>query len=265
MGKPCLATSAADRPAWLQGVTRAAPIVMGYIPIGFAYGVLAKQAGLSLFNTLAMSVLVYAGSAQLIATGLFAAAAPPLSIIITTFVVNLRHLLFSAALSPYLKRWRKPELAAFAYELTDESFAVHSATFAQGIPPKTEVLALNATAQLSWVAGSLLGALVGGLIADVRPLALDYTLPAMFIALLVIQIHDRIEVMIAMLSGLLAVGLTLWGVGRWSVIVATVAGATLGVVLESWIGRSSESLERPQATAAPGPSVEGDPSTERAG
>lgn len=237
---------------------------MGYIPIGFAYGVLAKQAGLSLFSTVAMSVLVYAGSAQLIATGLFAAAASPLSIIITTFVVNLRHLLFSAALSPYLKQWGKPELAAFAYELTDESFAVHSATFPEGVPPKAEILALNATAQVAWVAGTLLGAVVGGLIADVKPLALDYTLPAMFIALLVIQIHDRIEIVIAVLSGLLAVGLMLWGIGRWSVILATVVGATLGVVVESWIGRSpraSDALVTKLANSSP---VERDCSTERA-
>lgn len=223
--------SVAARPAWLRGVVRALPIAAGYVPIGFAYGVLARQGGLSLFNAVAMSVIVYAGSAQLIAVGLFAAAAPAISIIVTTFVVNLRHLLFSAALSPYLKDWRKGELAAFAYELTDESFALHSAQFPVEVPPKTEVIALNATAQVSWVAGTLCGALVGGLFADVKPLALDYTLPAMFVALLVMQIRARLEVVVAIFSGLLAVGLTLLGLGHWSVILATVAGATLGLLL----------------------------------
>ncbi|MBN1248723.1 MAG: AzlC family ABC transporter permease [Anaerolineae bacterium] len=221
------------KPAWVRGIARAMPIVMGYIPIGFAYGVLAQQAGLSLFNTLAMSALVYAGSSQLIAAGLFAAAAPALSIVATTFVVNLRHMLFSAALSPYLRGWRKWELAVFAYELTDESFALHSVRFAGGIPSKIEVGALNLTAQLSWLFGSWLGAVVGGRITDVKPLALDYTLPAMFIALLVMQIKRRLEVAIAVLTGVLAVMLTLWGVGQWSIILATVAGATVGAVLES--------------------------------
>ena len=75
--------------SWLRGVVLAAPIVMGYIPIGFAYGVLAQQAGLSTRNTVLMSLLVYAGSAQLIALGLFAAGLPALSIILTTFVVNV--------------------------------------------------------------------------------------------------------------------------------------------------------------------------------
>jgi len=213
-----------------RGITRALPLVMGYVPIGFAYGVLAKQAGLSVFNAVAMSVLVYAGSAQLIGLGLFAAAAPPLSIVAMTFVVNLRHMLFSAAMSPYLKRWRKSELAIFAYELTDETFAIHSVGFPDGVPSKAEVIAVNVTAQLSWLCGSWLGAVVGGLIKDVRPLALDYTLPAMFIALLVMQIKVRVEIIVATLTGVLAVVLTLMGLGRWSVILATLTGATLGVI-----------------------------------
>ena len=103
--------------------------MLGYVPVGFAYGVLARKAGISGINTVLMSLLVYAGSAQLIAVGLFAASTSALSIIITTFVVNLRHLLMASAIAPYLKRWRKYELAAFAYELTDETFAVHSAQF----------------------------------------------------------------------------------------------------------------------------------------
>ena len=219
--------------AWLHGVTLAAPIVMGYIPIGFAYGVLAQQAGLSTRNTLLMSLIVYAGSSQLIAVGLFAAGTPALSVILTTFVVNLRHMLMSAALAPYLKSWRKTELATFAYELTDESFALHVTRFAAEMPPKAETFAINATAQLSWIFGSWLGTVAGQLITDVRPLALDYALPAMFIALLVMQIKDHVQIIVAVVTGLLAVGLTLAGLGHWTVILATLAGATLGVVLEN--------------------------------
>ena len=127
-------TSLAEaRPAkrgWTVGVNQALPTLLGYIPIGIAYGILAQKAGISSLNTMLMSVIVFAGSSQLIAVGLFAAGVPPVSVILTTFVVNLRHMLMSAAVAPYLKRWRKAELAAFAYELTDETFAVHSARFA---------------------------------------------------------------------------------------------------------------------------------------
>jgi 4-azaleucine resistance transporter AzlC len=225
---------------WPAGVSRAMPIVLGYVPIGLAYGVLAQKAGLSALNTLLMSLLVYAGSAQLIAVGLFAGGASVLSIVLTTFVVNLRHLLFSAAVAPFLQHWRKIDLAGFAYELTDETFAVHSAQFAsEGVPGRAEVFATNVTAQVSWILGTALGVLLGSVIADVKPLGLDYALPAMFIALLILQIQDRVQVAVALLAGALSVGLLLAGLGQWNVIVATVIVATLGVMLERWSKKRS--------------------------
>jgi 4-azaleucine resistance transporter AzlC len=218
----------------LRGVGRAFPIALGYIPIGFAYGVLAQKAGLSAFNTLAMSLFVYAGSSQLIAVGMFALSANPLSVVLTTFIVNLRHMLMASAVAPYLKCWRKWELAIFAYELTDETFAVHAAEFPRGQPAQAETLALNLAAQFSWVCGSWAGLAAGELITDVKPLALDYALPAMFIALLVMQIRDHTQIVVAVFSGALAVGLLLAGMSQWHVIAATIVGATFGAILEAW-------------------------------
>ena len=224
---------------WLRGVSRAVPITLGYIPIGFAYGVLAQKAGLSAFNTLAMSIFVYAGSSQLIAVGLFAAGVAPLSIVMTTFVVNLRHMLMASALAPYLSHWNKLELTAFSYEITDESFALHAAEFPQGPPNPAESMALNLTAQISWVFGSWLGVVAGGLITDVELFALDYALPAMFIALLMMQLKDKVQMIVAGVTGIVAVALLLAGVDQWFVIVATLIGATLGVILEPWIKQPS--------------------------
>ena len=233
------AAGPAERYGWFKGVTRAVPITMGYIPVGFAYGVLAQKAGISPLNTVLMSVLVYAGASQFIAVGLFANQVSALSIIFTTFIVNLRHLIMASALAPYLKGWRNLEIAAFGYELTDETFAVHSAQFADHVPAKAEVFATNVTAQTAWVFGSWLGIVAGQLISDVRPYALDYALTALFIALLVLQIKNRIQVLVALLTGGFTVGLLQLGMNQWNVIVATVAGATVGVVLEQWIKPSS--------------------------
>ncbi len=221
---------------WTAGVTKAAPIVLGYIPIGLTYGVLAQKAGLSTFNAIAMSLLVYAGSSQLVAAGLFAAGAPAASIILTTFVVNLRHLLLSAAVAPFLKRWSKGQLAAFAYELTDETFALHTAQFRSGRPDrrpaKAEIFAINVTAQASWIAGTALGVALGQVIGNVEPFGLDYVLPAMFIALIVLQIEDRGQIAVALITGASSVALLIAGVDQWNVIIATVIGATLGVFIE---------------------------------
>ncbi|MBN1888072.1 MAG: AzlC family ABC transporter permease [Thermoflexales bacterium] len=233
------ALSDSPRRGWLAGVSQAIPIVMGYVPIGLAYGVLAQKAGLSALNTVMMSLIVFAGSSQFIAVGLFAAGAPAVSIILTTFVVNLRHLLMSAAISPFLKSWRSFQLAAFAYQLTDETFAVHVARFASLGPDKAEAFVVNVSAQSAWVLGTTLGVMLGRAIADVEPLGLDYALPAMFIALLVMQIQHRLHVGVACLAGAAAVGMSLMGIDQWSVIIATVLGATAGVIGEQWINKPS--------------------------
>lgn len=233
----------AETGGWLRGVSRALPITLGYVPIGFAFGVLAQKAGLSAFNTLAMSIFVFAGSSQLIAVGLFAAGAAPLSIILTTFIVNLRHMLMASALAPYLSRWRKLELSAFAYEITDESFALHSVEFPRvapsGGPDASESIALNLTAQVSWVLGSWLGLVAGGLITDIKLFALDYALPAMFIALLMMQLKNWVQLIVAIATGIIAVGLLMAGWDQWYVIAATVIGATLGVMVEEWTKKRS--------------------------
>lgn len=219
------------------GVRRALPIVLGYIPIGFAYGVLAGKSGLSDTNTLLMSLVVFAGSSQFIAVGLFASGTGPAAVILTTFVVNLRHMLMAASLAPFLSGWKKRHLTLFSFELTDETFALHSAAASRLGECRLEALSLNMTAQLSWVVGSLLGIVASGLIGDVKPLGLDYALAAMFIGLLVGQCENPVRVVTAIFSGAIATFLYLAGWHQFHIIVATVGGATFGLGVELWTRR----------------------------
>ena len=219
-----------QRSVWLQAL----PIVFGYLPVAIAFGILANKAGISTANTLAMSLLVYAGSAQLISVTLIAAGISPWSIILTTFVVNLRHLLMSAALSPYVHSWQTSRLAVFAFELTDETFALHSTRFPLSEPQPHEVLSINVIAQSAWVFGTWVGVVAGGLITDVKPFGLDYALLAMFIALLILQIKDRRTVAVAVLGGLLSTALLMAGVSQWNVIIAALIAATFGVFINTW-------------------------------
>ncbi len=223
-------------PCWI-GAKRALPIVLGYVPIGFAYGVLAGKSGLSETNTLLMSLIVFAGSAQFIAVGLFASGTGPAAIILTTFVVNLRHMLMAASLAPYLSAWKKRYLAFFSYQLTDETFALHSSAAGKMNECRLEVLSLNMTAQVSWVLGTALGVVASGLISDIKPLGLDYALAAMFIGLLVGQCKSPVRIITAILSGGIATLLYLGGWHQFHIIVATIAGATLGLGVEQWIKR----------------------------
>ena len=231
----------------MRGLARAAPIVLGYLTIGFAYGVLATNAGLSARNVVLMSLLVYAGASQFIAAGLFAAGASPASIVLTTFVSNLRHLLMTASLAPHLSGWRWPRLALFGYQVTDETFAVHAARLGSERVRPVEAFSLNVVAQAAWVSGSWLGVLGGQVLPDPRPWGLDYALPALFVALLVLQIRTAgktaadepnvasartsLHLTVAGVSGVSAVLLSLLGMDPWSVILATLLGATLGAIL----------------------------------
>lgn len=214
-------------------LTPALPVVLGYIPVGFAYGVLGVNAGISTLNTILMSIMVFAGSAQLMATGFFAQGLNPFSIIITTFIVNLRHMLMSASLSSHMKEWKKIEVAGFCYELTDETFAVHSLRFSEGDTSALPAMSINFICQFSWVVGTILGVLAGNLISDVKPFALDYALPAMFIALLILQVHHRKHVIVAIIGAVISIILWKFGITQWNVILATVIGATFGAILEN--------------------------------
>jgi 4-azaleucine resistance transporter AzlC len=219
--------------------TPALPVIMGYIPVGFAYGVLGVNAGISTLNTILMSIIVFAGSAQLMATGFFAQGLNPFSIIITTFIVNLRHMLMSASLSTHMKNWKKIEVAGFCYELTDETFAVHSLRFNNEDISALPAMTINLICQLSWVIGTILGALAGNLISDVKPFALDYALPAMFIALLILQVHNRKHIIVALVGATVSIILWKIGITQWNVILATVVGATLGAILETIVKKET--------------------------
>ena len=216
-----------------EGIKRAMPIVLGYVPVGFAYGVLAVKTGIPPLYAALLSVVLYAGSGQFVLVNLWGMGAGALSIILTVFVINLRHLLMAAALAPHLEPLSRLQKALFAHELTDETFAVHISAFGRGRPADAVTLfSCNLTAHSSWVLGSVLGVGFGSLLSDVRPYGLDYALIAMFLALLVPMCVRRIHVILALVAVLLSVSLKLLGLGQWNVIAAAMIAATLGVFLD---------------------------------
>lgn len=214
------------------GIRRALPIVLGYTPVAFAFGVLAVQNNIPPGLAVLMSVFLFAGSGQFVAVSLWGAGASVASIVLMVFVVNLRHLLMSASLAAYLKPLKRWHKFLFGYELTDEVFAVHITALQQGWQVVVPTLfACNVTVHVSWVVGTILGVLLGSMVTDVRPLGLDYALIAMFLALLVPQCRERLHVLVALVALVLSVSLRMAGLGQWNIIVATVAAAMLGAYL----------------------------------
>lgn len=214
-----------------NGVRDALPIILGYLPIGLAYGMLAVNKGLSPLQTSAMSVFVFAGSAQLVAIEMIAAKAAVAAIVAMTFLVNLRHLLLSASLSLHLRNLPLYYYPFLGFLVTDESFAVAMSKIENKKKKQRYFIGLGFTAYLGWVFSSAAGAFLTEFINFGSGGALDFVLPAMFIVLLVMQISSRSEIIVALFSALLSLFFALTIAGSWNIILATVLAAFLGVYI----------------------------------
>ena len=219
---------------WIIGMQRALPIVLGYLPVGFAFGVLAVKNGIPPGLAVAMSMLQFSGSGQFVFASLWGNGASVLSVSMAVFIVNLRYLLMSAAEAPWLGNMGRIKRLLLGFGITDETFVVHATALKSGwIIDLTTMLVCNQTAQAGWVGGSIIGAFCGALVDDVRPLGLDYAITAMFIALLIPQCVTRLHILIAVFTLCLSIALKVAGMSQWNVAIATVCGATLGLIL-SW-------------------------------
>lgn len=233
-------------PGFTSGARAGLPVVLGYLSIGFAAGVVQRASGLSVAEVMLMSLVLYAGSAQFVAASMIAAASPPVAVIVTVFFVNLRHLLLSAALAPFFARVPAWKNALIGAQLTDETFvvALNRLQGPQGGSPAW-MAGLNLSAYASWAAANLAGALAGGLVSHTRALGFDFALPAMFAALLVLQFAQQASrlraLAVTLAASALSVGIALALPGNWNIIVATVAGATLGAALELWTSAQTSS------------------------
>ena len=212
-----------------QGLKAGWPICLGYFPIGLAFGVLAQKAGLHPVEIGLMSLLVFAGSSQFVAVSMLSGGASTLSIVLTTFVINLRHVLMSSSLAVYLRSVTRSWTALFAYGVTDESFAVNLTRFRDSSWDWRQALVVNQAANMAWIASCRVGAYSGQFI-PAGAFGIDYALIAMFLCLLVFQLRGRLYVLTAIIAGALAVFLALLVPGNSYIVIASLLAAFIGVV-----------------------------------
>lgn len=164
------------------------PLMLGATPFGMIYGALAVTAGLSKGAAMAMSAFVFAGSSQFIAVGLVAAQAPVAIIILTTFIVNLRHMLYSATLLPYLKKLPQIWRISLAFWLTDETFAVTVHRYQRKDSPELAhwyQLGSSVAMYLNWQFWCFVGLVLGDNIPDASNWGLDVAMPVTFIGMII--------------------------------------------------------------------------------
>ncbi len=220
-----------------SGIADAAPIVLGYLPLGFAFGVLAKDTGISIFQATMMSVLCFTGAGQYIAIGILKAGGAVITVIMANILVNLRYLLFSASTVPYLKNQVPPLTAALlSYGLTDETYAVAMSRYRNHRPTSSYLAGLNLTAHLGWISSTLIGALAGSYIADTGSLGLGFALPAMYTCLLALMIDRKSHLQAAVSAAVICLATGYFFPGTMdrlsNIIIATVLGATLGMICD---------------------------------
>ena len=220
------------RAEFVAGVKATIPLVVGAIPFGIIFGALAINAGLSATAAQAMSLFVFAGSAQFIAAGLVAGGAGVILIIVTTFVVNLRHALYSVALSPHMRHLPQRWLAPLGFWLTDESYLVVIDRY--NSPDRARYkhwffFGSAAIMYLNWQLCTFIGIQAGAAIPNPESWGLDFALPVTFTGMLVPQLRNAPMIVCAVTAGAAAV--LLYGLpNQLGLMVATLLGVTAGMV-----------------------------------
>lgn len=226
--------SVSSRSEFWAGVKAELPILVGVIPFGMIYGALALSAGLPAVPAQAMSSIIFAGSAQFVASGLFGNQVPGLIIILTIAVVNLRHMLYSASMAPYTRHLRPVWKWILAYLLTDEAYAATINHYTQDDTIPLEIkhwfffgagLALWTCWQISTAIGIFLGTQIPS------SWSLDFTISLTFIALVMPLLRDRASIATAITSGIAALFFTHLPL-KLGLIAAAVVGITVGIWIE---------------------------------
>ncbi len=219
------------RREFLRGVRDQLPLLLGVIPFGLIFGALAIANGIPPLATQGLSLFVFAGSAQFIAAGLIGEAAPALVVIGTIFIVNLRHMLYSATLAPHYEhlpaRWKM----SLAWLLTDEAFATTSVRYQRSSLGYAHWYAFGTglTLWVSWQLSTALGIALGARISDTG--GLDFALPVTFLALLMPQLTTRPAWAAAVAAGLTAILLAPLPF-RLGLVLACLVGVGVGLWLD---------------------------------
>jgi 4-azaleucine resistance transporter AzlC len=221
------------------GARDAVPILVGIVPFGLVAGYAALEAGFSPLQAVGMSVLVFAGAAQLAAIELLGRDAPLAVAVLTAVVINLRLLMYSASIAPYFRSFRTRTKLGLAYVLTDQSYALAVAAYRSDREVDRRAYYLGAALSVwaTWQAATAAGVLLGTGI----PAAWGFTFaaPLVFLALLIPAVENRPGAAAAVVGG--GVSLAARGVAAdAALLIGGLAGVVTGVAVERATGNGGD-------------------------
>jgi predicted branched-subunit amino acid permease len=229
-----------SRSAYLHGLRDGAPFVVVIVPFAMIFGVVAREAGWTTDQIMAMSVLVIAGASQFTAVQMLSENAPAAIVILTALAVNLRMAMYSASMAPHLGAAPFWQRASIAYLLVDQTYATAIARYtlvpSMGVGSKVAYFFGTATPIIPlWYGFTWVGAVAGAAVPEA--LALDFAVPVTFIAMIGPMLRDRAQVVaasVAVVASLALAGLPF----SLGVLVGAGLAMAAGAAVEVWSGRS---------------------------
>ncbi len=213
------------------GLTEALPLAVAIAAYGFSYGVLANQAGFSSVSAVAMSLLVFSGSVQMVTIAMVSTGAGLVGVLFTTFLLNLRNLLYGAALAKGIApagKWRW----LLSFGVTDEPFVLGSLRFKKHGPDPLYFGIVVATFYLAWFLSTLTGALIGSQVDPIK-WGLDLAFPLTFVALLVPLLTSGPAMATALAAAVVVAGMEYLAPGNdFTIIAAGIFSPTVGLYLK---------------------------------
>jgi 4-azaleucine resistance transporter AzlC len=217
----CVAFS---RQGFLHGARRALALSPGDFAVGLLFGVLSRQAGLSLGETILMSAVVNAGSSQFVAVGMWGAPVPVIPIVATTLLVNIRHVLMGLTIRPWFTRLPARQRYPATFFLTDESWAMSTVEFRDGRPDGGFLVGVGVTLYAGWMIATVIGTLTGAAIHDPARWGLDFAFVAVFLALLTSLSEGWRSLPPWALAAAAAIAANRLLPGSWYVLIGAAAG-----------------------------------------
>jgi 4-azaleucine resistance transporter AzlC len=232
--------TASRQTEFIKGAKDTIPMMVGAAPFGLIYGVLAINSGLSFAAAMGFSLFVFAGSSQFIAAQLVAENLPIALIIFTTFIVNLRHALYSASLGPAMKDLPQKWLLPLAFWLTDETYAVVIRRWTDETDKSPHKhwyqLGSSVAMYLNWQLWTAIGLVAGTQLEVLKNLGLEFALVVTFIGIVVPMVKTRPMLLCAIVAGIVAV-LANGIPNNGGLMLAAFAGIAAGVMAEAYLGK----------------------------
>lgn len=219
-----------DRSGAVAGFRTCLPVAIGVGAYGVAFGVIARQAGLSVAEATLMSAVVLAGASQLVAVELWDAPVPVLAVLVTTVVINIRYVLMSATLRPWFESLSTARAYGSAFFLTDESWALTVADLRAGSGRGAFLLGAGLAIWVIWVGTTAAGAAAGGAMTDPSRFGLDFVLTAVFVVIAVGLWRGRGDAAPWAVAAVVAVAGAEVVPGQWYILLGGVAGSVVEVV-----------------------------------